>query len=105
MSEVGGDPPIRNAKDGTRLVRIPASTFLAGGPGKDEGDGPFAVSLPAYCLAVDPVSFRIKAYAGGFFFFWFTFNTATYLSCYFAKLQAQADKEQAEKDAEDAADS
>lgn len=58
MSEAGGGRPIRNAKDGTRLVRIPAATFLAGGPGKDEGDGPFAVSLPAYCLAVDPVSNR-----------------------------------------------
>lgn len=50
--------------------------------------------VDALALAIDPVMFRIKAYAGGFFFFWFTFNTATYLSCYFAKLQAQERKEE-----------
>ena len=50
--------------------------------------------VEALALAIDPVSFRIKAYAGGFFFFWFTFNTSTYLSCYFGKLQDQEKKEE-----------
>ena len=49
--------------------------------------------VDALALAIDPVMFRIKAYAGGFFFFWFTFNTATYLSYYFAELQAQEKRE------------
>jgi len=36
---------------------------------------------------VDHNSFRIKAYAGVFTFFWFVFNTSTYLMCYFNRLK------------------
>ena len=51
-------PPgtIVNQKDGTQLVLIPEGEFLAGGPGDDEGGGPFPVTLPAYYLALTPVT-------------------------------------------------
>jgi formylglycine-generating enzyme required for sulfatase activity len=52
---VGGNE-IRNAKDGTRLVLIPEGDFLAGGPGDDEGGEVFKVHLPAYYLALHPVT-------------------------------------------------
>jgi formylglycine-generating enzyme required for sulfatase activity len=45
-----------NSKDGTELVLIPAGEFLAGGPGRDEGGGPFRVRLPAYYLAMHPIT-------------------------------------------------
>ncbi len=47
---------IENEKDGSLLVLIPEGEFLAGGPGGDEGGGPFAVTLPAYYLALMPVT-------------------------------------------------
>ena len=47
---------IRNEKDGMELVLIPEGEYLAGGPGDDEGGGPFAVHLPAYYLARYPVT-------------------------------------------------
>jgi len=47
---------ITNPKDGTQLVLIPEGEFLAGGPGDDEGGGPFPVTLPAYYLALTPVT-------------------------------------------------
>jgi len=47
---------ITNPKDFTRLRLIPEGEFLAGGPLEDEGDGPFPVTLPAYYLAIEPVT-------------------------------------------------
>jgi len=48
---------IMNVKDGTQLMLIPEGEFLAGGLGKDEGGGePFPVRLPAYYLAMYPVT-------------------------------------------------
>ncbi len=41
---------------GITLMLIPAGKFLAGGPGHDQGDGPFEVFLPAYYLAKRPVT-------------------------------------------------
>lgn len=44
-------------KDGTQLVLIPEGVFLAWGLAKDEGGGqPFPVRLPAYYLALYPVT-------------------------------------------------
>ena len=48
---------IINEKDGSQLVLIPEGVFLAGGSVKDEGGGqPFPVRLPAYYLALYPVT-------------------------------------------------
>jgi formylglycine-generating enzyme required for sulfatase activity len=48
---------IENPKDGTLLALIPEGEFMAGGPGSDEGGGnPFPVRLPAYYLALHPVT-------------------------------------------------
>jgi len=48
---------IINERDGSQLVLIPEGEFLAGGPGKDEGDGkPFPVRMPVYYLALYPVT-------------------------------------------------
>ena len=49
-------PLVLNEKDGTWLVLIPGGESWAGGPGEDEGEGPFPVDLPAYYLALHPVT-------------------------------------------------
>ena len=53
-----GRKPIffENEKDGTILVLIPEGEFVAGGKGDDEGKGTFEVHLPAYYLAIHPVT-------------------------------------------------
>ena len=48
---------IINEKDGTQLVLIPEGVFLAGGSANNGGGGqPFPVRLPAYYLALYPVT-------------------------------------------------
>jgi len=47
---------VENPKDGTLLVLVPEGEFPAGGPGSDEGGGTFKVHLPAYYLALHPVT-------------------------------------------------
>ena len=49
-------PLVLNEKDGTWLVLIPGGESWAGGPGEDEGEGPFRVDLPAFYLALHPVT-------------------------------------------------
>jgi len=47
---------IENPTDGSLLLLVPAGTFLAGGPGGDEGGGTFEVELPAYYVGIHPVT-------------------------------------------------
>ena len=48
---------LENPQDGTLLLLVPEGVFLAGGEGRDEGyDEPFPVHLPAYYLALHPVT-------------------------------------------------
>ena len=47
---------IENSKDGTLLVLIPEGEFVAGGSGSDEGGSSFKLKLPAYYLALHPVT-------------------------------------------------
>ena len=50
---------IENEQDGSQLLLVPGGTFLAGGPGEDEGGGePFPVELPPYYLGLHPVTNR-----------------------------------------------
>ena len=51
-----GRPFHRNPKDGTWLALIPEGEFMAGRKEGDEGGGPFPVRLPAYYLALHPVT-------------------------------------------------
>jgi formylglycine-generating enzyme required for sulfatase activity len=54
---LGCEPVIENSIDGTVLALVPEGLFLAGGPRNDEGGGsPFLVRLPAYYLALHPVT-------------------------------------------------
>ena len=58
---LGVEPIIENPTDGTLLVLIPrggefADYDGAGGPGGDEGEGAFKVTLPSYYLALHPVT-------------------------------------------------
>jgi sulfatase modifying factor 1 len=53
----GAEWLIENEKDGSLLLVVPGGTFLAGGPGEDEGRGePFPVDLPPYYLGLHPVT-------------------------------------------------
>jgi len=47
---------LENGKDGTLLILIPEGEFLAGGPGSHEGGDSFKVHLPAFYLALHPVT-------------------------------------------------
>ena len=47
---------IENDKDGTLLVQIPGGECVVGGPGFDEGNGAFRVAVPAFYLALHPVT-------------------------------------------------
>jgi formylglycine-generating enzyme required for sulfatase activity len=47
---------IENQKDGSLLLLVPGGKFLAGGTGSDEGGSTFEVELPAYYLAMHPVT-------------------------------------------------
>jgi len=47
---------IVNKIDGSALALVPAGKSMAGGKGSDEGGGPFEVDLPAFYLAVTPVT-------------------------------------------------
>ena len=49
-------PVIRNAKDGTVLALVPAGEFLRGGPTRGRGGLTFKVVLPAYYMALHPVT-------------------------------------------------
>jgi formylglycine-generating enzyme required for sulfatase activity len=53
---ISGINKIVNEKDGTLLARIPEGEFLAGGPAKDQGGCLASINLPAYYLAVYPVT-------------------------------------------------
>ena len=52
----GVEPLIRNPKDGSLLALIPEGEFIAGGEGENEGCGKFKVYLPAYYMALHPVT-------------------------------------------------
>ena len=47
---------IENEKDGTLLVQVPGGECVAGGPGSNEGNGTFRVTVPAFYLALHPVT-------------------------------------------------
>lgn len=47
---------VENTIDGTPLVFIPEGEFIAGGDGADEGGGKFTAEIPAYHIALHPVT-------------------------------------------------
>jgi formylglycine-generating enzyme required for sulfatase activity len=51
-----GEWLVENLKDGTQLALVPAGTFLAGGGDNTGGNAPFPVVLPAFYLALHPVT-------------------------------------------------
>ena len=46
--------------------------------------------MPLLDPVADPTWFRLKAFGFGFLFFWVTFMTSTYLSCYYNQLERSA---------------
>ena len=55
-AKYGRDWLIQNRTDGSVLALIPEGEFIAGGEGEDEGSGEFKVYLPAYHIALHPVT-------------------------------------------------
>lgn len=53
-----GPPTVKNKKDGSRLLLIPAGKFIAGGWGENEGGGKFELTLPAFYIGLYPVTVR-----------------------------------------------
>ncbi len=47
---------MKNPVDGSLMVMVPSGAFIAGGPASDEGDGTFIANLPAYYMAIYPIT-------------------------------------------------
>jgi serine/threonine-protein kinase len=57
VAHIAGAPPlIENEKDGSLLVLVPRGQFLAGGPGKFEGEGMFEMELASFYIGLTTVT-------------------------------------------------